>query len=344
MYQVDPLRDPRWTELLLRHPSASVFHTPQWMEALQRTYGYKPLVFTTAALGRDLTEGVAVCLVDSWLTGRRLISLPFSDHCDPLVDDFQTFKSRVSNLTRDVNQQKYKYIEFRPLAASPCRESGLQKSGSYCFHELDLRPPETALFRAFHKDCVQRRIRRAESEALTYEEGNSPALLRRFYELQVITRKRLQLPPQPFAWFRHLADCMGKSLKICLLSKDGKPVASIVTLRFKQTVTLKYACSDKRFSKLGCVQLLYWKAIQDAKRNGFLEMDLGRSDLDNAGLVRFKDRFGAQRSTINYWRIVPESAVKREQAWKVRAAKKLLTHLPNGWLTVAGNFFYKHFA
>jgi lipid II:glycine glycyltransferase (peptidoglycan interpeptide bridge formation enzyme) len=260
------------------------------------------------------------------------------------VDDFQTFKSRLSNLTRDVSQRKYKYIEFRPLTASPYGESGLQKSGSYYFHGLDLRPPETALFRAFHKNCVQRKIRRAESEALTYEEGNSPALLRRFYELQVITRKRLQLPPQPFAWFRHLADCMGKSLKICLLLKDGDSVASIVMLRFKQTVTLKYACSDKQFSKLGCMPLLYWKEIQDAKRNGFLEMDLGRSNLDDAGLAQFKDRFGAQRSTINYWRIVPESAVKREQAWKVSAAKKLFTRLPNGWLPLAGNLLYKHLA
>ena len=45
---LDPIRDPRWPELLNRHPGATVFHTPGWLEALRRTYGYEPGVLTTA--------------------------------------------------------------------------------------------------------------------------------------------------------------------------------------------------------------------------------------------------------------------------------------------------------
>jgi hypothetical protein len=29
------------------------------------------------------------CRVRSWLTGRRSISLPFSDHCEPLVESHE---------------------------------------------------------------------------------------------------------------------------------------------------------------------------------------------------------------------------------------------------------------
>src|SRR5262245_55208093 len=35
VYAIDPLRDPRWAELVARHPKASVFHTPGWLLALQ---------------------------------------------------------------------------------------------------------------------------------------------------------------------------------------------------------------------------------------------------------------------------------------------------------------------
>ena len=31
-----------------------------------------------------LENGFLFCRVESWLTGRRLVSLPFSDHCEPL--------------------------------------------------------------------------------------------------------------------------------------------------------------------------------------------------------------------------------------------------------------------
>ena len=82
----DPIGDPRWSELLDRHPAASVFHSPGWLNALRQTYGYEPFVVTTST-GPTLENGLVVCRVKGW-TSRRLVSLPFSDHCDPLVDQF----------------------------------------------------------------------------------------------------------------------------------------------------------------------------------------------------------------------------------------------------------------
>src|SRR5689334_15098324 len=83
---IDPREDARWPAFLDRHAHASVFHTPAWLEALRRTYGYQPAAFVTAAPGEELTNGLVFCRVKSWLTGRRIISLPFSDYCEPLLE------------------------------------------------------------------------------------------------------------------------------------------------------------------------------------------------------------------------------------------------------------------
>lgn len=341
MYQVDPLQDPRWHELLVRHPGATVFHTPAWLEALRRTYGYEPIVLTTCAPSQELTMGLAVCRVNSWLTGRRLVSLPFSDHCEPLVSSMEEFQCLLSGLKQEAVRSKYKYIEFRPLSFSLGPESGLERSESFCFHKLDLGPTAAELFSRFHKDCVQRKIRRAEREGLVYEDGNSAALLRRFYDLQVITRRRQQLPPQPFAWFRNLAACMGNKLKVRLVSKDGKPIASILTLQFRRILVYKYGCCDRLFSNLGAMQLLFWRAIQEAKREGLSEFDLGRSDLENGGLIHFKDRLGAKRTTMTYWRYgAPSDA--RPDTRKMAVARRVVSHLPSAWLTTAGSLLYRH--
>jgi hypothetical protein len=81
VYEIDPMRDPRWDEFLETHQHASIFHTRRWLEALRRPYGYAPVAFTTSSPGHQIVNGLPFCQIPSWLSGRRLVSLPFSDHC-----------------------------------------------------------------------------------------------------------------------------------------------------------------------------------------------------------------------------------------------------------------------
>src|SRR5689334_597272 len=85
VYSIDPLVDVRWAAFVEGHARSSVFHSPAWLEALHRTYGYRPVAYTTSPAGTALRDGLVFCRIASCLTGRRLVSLPFSDHCDPLL-------------------------------------------------------------------------------------------------------------------------------------------------------------------------------------------------------------------------------------------------------------------
>ena len=235
VYRIDPLNDSRWSAFLEHDPHVSVFHTSGWLEALRRTYGYEPVAFTHSSPATELKDAIVFCRVKSWLTGCRMVSLPFSDHCQPLVEGEESFQSLLSSLKAAFERERWKYMEIRPLSWSvPPLETGPATSPDdrFHFHRLDLTPDLDSLFRGFHKSCIQRKIRRAERENLTYEEGRSEVLLDRFYRLLIGTRRRHRLPPQPFRWFQNLADCLGDSLTIRLLSKDGQPVASILTLAY----------------------------------------------------------------------------------------------------------------
>src|SRR2546423_1261329 len=108
VYDIDPLNDPRWPELLDRSPSASVFHTRAWLTALRRTYGYQPVVFTTSPANTDLTSAVVFCRVNSWLTGVRLVSLPFSDHCQPLIENVATLRGILDHLQERARGERWK--------------------------------------------------------------------------------------------------------------------------------------------------------------------------------------------------------------------------------------------
>jgi CelD/BcsL family acetyltransferase involved in cellulose biosynthesis len=339
---IDPLQDPRWADFVDRHPSGCVFHSRQWLEALRRTYGYQSCAYATVGRNQELTGAIVFCTVKSWLTGSRLISLPFSDHCQPLVtseDDLRLIFSTLENLLRD---NKRTYVELRPLVASGSSfgpGTSFTRSKEFYLHQLDLRPDLNAIFRGSHQSSVQRRIRHAQREGVGYEEGRSEEILRKFYQLLLLTRRRHGLPPQPLTWFRNLIEAFREHLSIHLASKNGIPVASILTLRHKDTLVYKYGCSDPSFNNLGATPFLFWNAIQQAKEKALERLDLGRSDRDNSGLVTFKDRWGAARSDLFYYSYPARGSYA---PWKLSVMRHVVERLPDPLLSMTGNLLYRH--
>jgi CelD/BcsL family acetyltransferase involved in cellulose biosynthesis len=347
VYQLDPLGDPRWEELLKRHSDASVFHSTAWLKALSQTYGYEPVVYTTSPPTEDLENGLVFCRIKSWLTGRRLVSLPFSDHCEPLVDEGDDLETFAAALEKEIRRERWRYIELRPLKSLEFAAALRQTTVTYHFHQLDLRPDIDTIFRNFHKDSTQRKIRRANREGLKYEEGTTEALLDSFYRLLKMTRRRHKLPPQPREWFSNLVNCFGETLKIRIALKDGRPVAGMLTLRYKDTLVYKYGCSDSEYNNLGGVHLLLWRSIQEAKNSGLQFFDLGRTDADQTGLVTFKNRWGAARSRLAYSRYAASGDSAHvfdlyTSKWKSSAAKRVLACLQPSVVSIVGRILYKH--
>ena len=152
------------------------------------------------------------------------------------------------------------------------------------------------------------------------------------------------MPPQPVQWFYSLAECLGDKFKVRVASKAGQPIAAMITLCYKKAVVYKYGCSDANFHNLGGMPLLFWRVIQEAQANGLLEMDMGRSDLDNPGLISFKEHWGAVRSKLFSYRY-PASAVSRRKQTGARQQipSQLAGYLPDRVLTMTGKLLYKHF-
>jgi CelD/BcsL family acetyltransferase involved in cellulose biosynthesis len=327
------------------HPNGSVFHTARWLEALRRTYQYEPLAFTTSAPGNALTSAIVFCRIKSWLTGVRMVSLPFSDHCEPLVDGDARFEVLAETLEREAGRLGCKYAEFRPLRAIGAdvqRCANIGPSESFFIHRLKLQGSLEALFRKLHKSCIQRKIQKAGKVGLRYEEGRSDELLAKFYSLLLLTRRRHQLPPQPLTWFRNLANCMGDWLKIRIASQDACPVAGMITLHFGRTHVYKYGGSDARFNNLGAMPWLMWKAIQDAYDAGSHTFDFGRSDCDNEGLISFKDHWGSTKQSLTYYRFPRPGANSSVSRRGMRAVTTVCSYLPDRALTAVGGLLYRH--
>src|ERR1035437_3723118 len=341
-YTLDPMLDSRWDDLVASHPRASVFHQRGWLKALAMTYGYRPMVLTSTPAGEPLSDGIVFCEVKSWMTGSRLVSLPFADHSEPLLNETGDSFELTEWMRSECRQHNWKYVELRPLFWKMPSDCPLVASQSFWFHPLSLTPSIEQIFRGLHKNCIQRRIRRAEREQLSYEKGCTEDLLNDFYRLLMITRRRHQLLPQPSIWFRNLLACMSPNAEIRLVRKDAIPIAAILTLRHHRTVVYKYGCSDESSHHLGAMPFLFWKLIEESKAAGAEQIDFGRTDLDNEGLIAFKDRFGTTRRRLTYLRYPGSEAEKSAVASYLPAVRHLFSVLPDALSSRAGGLLYRH--
>ncbi len=337
--RINPLQDPRWARFIQRHPRASAFHSLPWLEALYKTYLYEPVVYTTSAEGKELENGLLFCKVQSWLTGRRLVSLPFSDHCEPLVKDRQELQQLLARSQWDLNQDGWQYLEMRPLTNSYVDDL----EGQYVLHLLDLRPSLDELYKKLQVSSVRRKIQRGEREGLSVESGSAEYLLNQFYHLHVMTRKRQSIPPHPRMWFRQLLENFQGKAIIRVAKTKETPVAAVMTVESNQSIIYKYGCSDARFHNLGGVPFVFWNMIRDAKERGFVQLDLGRSELRHTGLIAFKDRWGAAKQKLIYSRYpTPKNNVSTPQATTLRMAKAIFRRSPEWVLTMTAKLLYPH--
>ncbi len=164
---------------------------------------------------------------------------------------------------------------------------------------LDLTRPFAEVQRAADRN-FRRQVKRATSEAFKIEHGDSDAMLRRFYAIQLETRRRLGVPPQPFRFFSLVREVFAPShgLEIWLASSAGCDQAAVVVLRDGPMLYAKWSARAAE-SAAGASHLLFFSILEHHAGKA-TSLDLGRTDTRNTGLARFKAEMGAKPVPLPY--------------------------------------------
>ena len=109
---LDPTKYPGWDDLLLTNPASSFFHTSAWARVLINSYGYKPLYFARIR-DNELHDLMAVMEIDSFLTGERGVSLPFTDHCPVIASGERAFFNLFEFVSNYGSKQGWGSLELR---------------------------------------------------------------------------------------------------------------------------------------------------------------------------------------------------------------------------------------
>ncbi len=340
--QVNPLRQARWDNLLLTHPDYTFFHSAAWARVLCDTYHYHPTCFTVNEDHRLLAL-LPVMEVNSWLTGRRGISLPFTDDChwpdyDALLED-----SLIPEVIRHGRRRGWRYVEWRGgkdhFAEAPA-------SHSFLGHELSLVDPESRLF-AGCESAVRRAIRKAEHLGVTVGISRTRDAVETFYALHCQTRRKHGLPPQSLDFFRNIyRHVLSTGLGWVFVARhQGTPIAAAIFFHLGAKAIYKYGASAEAQQHLRGNNLVIWEAIKWYVRHGYTRLDFGRTSLSNQGLRRFKLAWGTQERRIDYVRFDFEqetfvTGADQARGWHNRIFKML----PENLSRLIGAALYRHVA
>ncbi len=327
----------RWRVLAAAHPAATLYHGAAWAEVLRRAYGFQMLVAMVERGG----EAAAGCLLSpsKFPFAGRFIGLPFSDSAAPLCVDERARRALLDGLAAAAPRQAS--FELRGIAApAPWQTSD-------CFRQwsIDLARPFSALERSADRN-FRRQVRRAFAQAITVESSDSAAMLRRFYRLQLETRRRLGVPPQPWRFFAlvHEVFAARGALTVWIAARDGRDLAGVVVLRERDRLYAKWSARASR-SADGASHLVFFSMLE-RYAGGAALLDLGRTDARNAGLARFKEEMGACASLLpySYFPRMRRRGNAEAPEHAAGALARVWRHLPLGVTRVIGATTYGYFA
>lgn len=323
-----------------QQPGASIFHHPLWTRLICDTYGFRSYLLAGVQANGEIQAGLPVVEHSSPLSARRWTALPFTDFVYPLAVDAQAGCRLIEDICQ---QQRAGAVPDLEIRWQTPQQPGIRCVTEHVLHALPLDCSAAGIFQKARKGH-RYSTKKAEAAGFSVARTTSLQGVAEFYNLHLLTRRRIGVPVQPFRFYRALwSSILSAGLGFTMLVKlDRKPVAAAVFLTFQDTVLYKYSASDSAYWALYPNNLLLWEAIEWSCQNGYRCFHFGSSDMSNEGLRSFKRGWGADETPLAYSTIGRPHAAARN-GFARNLLRFLIRHSSPAVCKWSGELLYKHF-
>jgi CelD/BcsL family acetyltransferase involved in cellulose biosynthesis len=278
--------------------------------------------------------------------GERIVTLPFSDYCDPLAGEIDHWQRLTEPLVGT-----HSPFTIRCLHNSlPLADSRFKLVNKAKWHGLDLRSDLDTLWSGLHSSA-RRAIKKAQKQGVVVQVAQDMEALRAFFELHLGVRKyKYHLLAQPYRFFesiwRRFIDEGHGALMVA--TYERQIIGGVLFLEWKDGLYYKFNASAPNKLNVRPNDLLIWEGIQYGKARSLTYLDFGLSDWDQEGLVRYKRKFATEEKTISFLRYSPNGG-PTQQAQQMGSLLPQLTQLftdetvPDQVTEKAGDVLYQFF-
>ncbi len=346
MLQVS-LADSNLSTFIEEQAKGTFSYIQSWLDLIIRLYGYSVYPLTTTNAEGKITGFLPLCSMQSPLTSRRLVALPFTDLCPLLAEDEVDANALIDQAICLAQQQKVKYLELRSGANDVLAKRSELVEGNLYMRWLKLLSPDPDSMWSNLRKPIQRQVKKSQKLGVQVRIAQQRDEVAHYYRLHLQTRcKKHGMPAQPQRYFFELWDTFAESgaMQLLLAEYQGAVIAGMILLASGTTIRYAYGASDERYLNLAPNDLLMWTSIKLGCSLGYQTLDMGRTACDNEGLMEFKRRWGAIQDPLPYYYYphMAGLASTAETSWKYRLLTSSWKKLPLEVAGPLGGYLYKH--
>lgn len=319
-----------WDEFVEEHPEGRFCHLWGFRQVLEKTYGYRCVYLNIFFQGNLIGVFPSVAITRG---SGRLISQPFSEYGGPLTQTLSAsqYKQLARGLLQVGEEENCRSIEIRGgVGLAQAAESGdwfKQHLHSYGILKLD---EKEKLWRKSLTNEARKGVNRARKAGLTADiRRGSRAIEAPFYQLYLISMKRLGVPPHGGRFFTELAAAFGQHFVAAWIKYQGNPVAILSGLTTGKRIHIYSSVSDPKFWSMRPNDLAHWELIAWALDEGLRVFDFGPARYP--GQTHFKRKWGVTFHEYNYYLIGPRIAERPKKFQTIDTASTPIQVMSKIW-------------
>lgn len=334
--------DERWLKMINSNSESQIFHHPAWMTIIADFYRYRPFIVAKLDASDNVLAGIPMMEVEDILMRKRWISLPFSDYCNPLFQDKRSLELLINDLVEISNKNHMMKIMLRWEYPE---NNALIPYENYYNYLIKIDEDVDKAYKQI-KYTTRQQIKKARRDGVRVEWGCTLDHLKQFYNMQILTRRKHGVPVQPWGFFKlfYKYICEQKLGYVLNAFIDDRCIAGMVIILWNKTLMCKYGASDPKYQKYHPNHLLIWEAIEWGCKNGYSHIDLGRTDIDEISLRKYKLNWGSEEKPLIYTNINAEPPILSSGSLMMSIVKPIIQKSPVMVCRLAGELFYKYFA
>lgn len=325
MYTISPITPQNrnnWDSIIKQCSNATVFQSIEWCDALANAFKQLAPVYLLIKQNENVIGGLPAFVFQPIPTIRMWHSMPWNLFGGPqIIDSAQVNPKEIISTIET-------YIETASIEKGWCElnwtlsptdstkygdcltEYGYERT-EWFTHLLKTDTDIDILWNAYNKR-VRGAVRKAQKSGVEVSNTESDEDLSTFYDMYLMTVKRLGGTPKPRSLMKMLLE--SGIAKLAIAKYQESIIAGLLYLYYNQTVTLWCEASLPDYLQYRPNNAIFHHIITLACEHGYEWVDFGASPPESPGLIAHKEQYRAKRTTFfSYSKIV--SPLKRS-LWK----------------------------
>ncbi len=282
----------KWDEYVDNHPDSNFFQLSGWKKVIEQSFPYKPHYYYLD-VGGKIKGILPLFFINSWFSGKFLISVPFGVYGGILADNYEISKKlhkKALSIARELE------VDFLELRSEKKNAITTISSELYFKFQQKLYDDPEKNWTTLPKE-TRRLVRRAREHGLctSFSREN----LNDFYHIYCSSVRNLGTPVFSKKYFKNILQSFPDSAVFSHVLFGDKIITSMLNFHFKDRVMPYYIGGLKEYFKLNSNNIMFWDVIEYGIKNNYKLVDFGRSKA-NTGAYHFKRHFGMKPQPLFY--------------------------------------------